>query len=132
MTKRCVRSIAWPSRSRSAISSPISTAMPVTGKRTITARRQRFWSKMGELPPRLLQNLCRRAVIVRLPVTGIAVLIGEEIALRLLLGQAMDLTQRFVIPLQGIRGNQPGAVRHNALAPFETGIFRHYQVHRVL
>src|SRR5262249_51147226 len=88
--------------------------------------------KMGEFPLRLLQNLYRRAVIVRLPVTGIAVLIGEEIALRLTLGQAMDLVQRFVIAFERICSDELGTMCHNALASFETGIFRHHQVYRVL
>src|SRR4029453_7088282 len=56
--------------------------------------------KMCERAACLLQNLHRRTVIVGLPVTGIAVLIGEEIALRLPFGQAMHLTQGLVIALQ--------------------------------
>src|SRR5262249_49731941 len=73
-----------------------------------------------------------RAVIVGLPVTGIAVLIGEEIALRLPLGQAMHLAQRLVIALQRIRRDELGAVRDNALAPFKASILRYHQVYRVL
>src|SRR5712691_8447725 len=88
--------------------------------------------KMGERAACLFQNLRRRAVIVGLPVTGIAVLIGEEIVLRLPLGQAMHLTQRLVIAFQRIRCDEPGTVRDNALAPFEAGVLRHHQVYRVL
>src|SRR5262249_47934104 len=42
--------------------------------------------KMGHFPTGLLQDLHRRAVIVRLPVTFITVLIGEEIAFWLVFG----------------------------------------------
>src|SRR5215470_6148959 len=88
--------------------------------------------KMRHFPLCLLQDLHRRAVIVGLPIAGIAVLIGKKIALRLPLGQAMHLAQRLVIALQCIRRDELGAVRDNALAPFKAGILRYYEMHRVL